>query len=594
MTRTSKTAILSVSALVLAAGCSNPFKTTGADLGLQVGAERLRQVKPMDFASMAKPPEAESGEASRRPVPPPKDPFAGLERVPVTVEQVRAWTLENNLDLKVVLVDPTITRQLLTAEEAKFEAVFFANARYNSFDQPTSSTLTGSQVETVSTDLGVRVPLRSGGEVTLNLPVNRTKTDNSFSTLNPSVDTDARFSISQPLLRGGGREASTHSIRIASLDSQISQAQTNLEVIRQLAEAERAYWRFYAAGEALGVTQTQYELAKQQLERAERRVKAGSAADIEVTRAESGLAVRLESIIQAENALKQTQRSLKRAINIGGGDVASSTALVPQTKPQPIDVILDPAGLAEGAMRDRMEMLELELRLAQDVSTIGFRENEALPSFLLDYSYNFNGLGQNFSESTQQLRGGDFADWSLGARFETPIGNMAARSRVQAAVLTRLQRLSTRSARAQAIRQDVYNAVDAIRAGWQRVMATRQSTILSARTLEAEQRQFDLGLRTSTDVLNAAATLADSQLSEIRALVDYQVSQIDLAFATGTLLGQSRVSWEPLDPRNDPSVPTTNPVSPSAPEALDDPSVVPGGGGAATDPANGPDSPKPQ
>lgn len=555
----------SAACLFAAAGCSSPFSTTDADRGLSLGGERLRSVKPLDLSGVAKP--ADPGSANKRPEPPPKDPFAGAERVSVTLDQVRAWTLENNLDLRVVRIDPIVSRLRVTEEEAKFESVFFANARYNSLDQPTSSQLSGSQVETIDTDLGVRVPLRTGGTATVELPVNRTKTDNQFSTLNPSTDTDARFSISQPLLRGGWREANTHSIRIAALDAQITQSRTTLEVIRQLAEAERSYWRFYAAREALGVTQTQYELAKQQLERAERRVKAGAVADIEVTRAESGLAQRLESIIQAENNLKQTQRALKRTINIGGGDVASTTAIEPATKPAPFEVNLDANQLAESALADRMEMLELELRLAQDLSTIDFQKNQALPSFLVDYSYNFNGLGQNFSESTRQLRGGDFADWSAGARFETPIGNMAARSRVQQAVLTRLQRLATREARVQSIRQEVFNAVDAISAGWQRVLATRQATILAARTLDAEQRQFDVGLRTSTDVLNAAATLADSQLAEIRALTDYQVSQIDLAFATGTLLGQSRVSWEPLDPRTDPTVPVTNPVAPAASEA---------------------------
>lgn len=559
------TLTLSAACLFAASGCSSPFSTTDADRGLSVGTERLRTVKPLDLAATAKP--ADPAMQGKRPAPPPKDPFAGAERVTVTLDEVRAWTLENNLDLKVTRIDPVISRLRVTEEEAKFESVFFANARYNSFDQPTSSQLSGSQVESIDTDLGVRIPLRTGGTATVELPVNRTKTDNQFSTLNPATDSDARFSISQPLLRGGWRDANTHSIRIAALDAQITHARTNLEVIRQLAEAERSYWRFYASREALGVTQTQYELAKQQLERAERRVKAGAVADIEVTRAESGLAQRLEAIIQAENTLKQNQRALKRTINIGGGDVSSATAIEPGTKPNPFEVVLDANALSESALADRMEMLELELRLAQDVSAIDFQKNQALPSFLVDYSYNFNGLGQNFSESTRQLRGGDFADWSLGARFETPIGNMAARSRIQQAVLTRLQRLATREARVQSIRQEVLNAVDAISAGWQRVLATRQATILAARTLEAEQRQFDVGLRTSTDVLNAAATLADSQLAEIRALTDYQVSQIDLAFATGTLLGQSRVSWEPVDPRADPTIPVTNPVAPAQPPA---------------------------
>ena len=51
------------------------------------------------------------------------------------------------------------------------------------------------------------------------------------------------------------------------------------------------------------------------------------------------------------------------------------------------------------------------------------------------------------------------------------------------------------------------------------------------------------GARTSTEVLDAAARLAEAQSREIVAVTSYQISQIDLAFATGTLLGRNRVRW---------------------------------------------------
>ena len=65
---------------------------------------------------------------------------------------------------------------------------------------------------------------------------------------------------------------------------------------------------------------------------------------------------------------------------------------------------------------------------------------------------------------------------------------------------------------------------------------------------EVEKRQFEVGLRTSTEVLRAAARLADAQSREIRALAAYEISQVDIAFATGTLLGQDGVVWEATDP----------------------------------------------
>ena len=52
------------------------------------------------------------------------------------------------------------------------------------------------------------------------------------------------------------------------------------------------------------------------------------------------------------------------------------------------------------------------------------------------------------------------------------------------------------------------------------------------------------GFRTSTDVLDAASRLADAQSREVRSLADYQIALIDIAFATGTLLGHSRIRFD--------------------------------------------------
>src|SRR5690606_24319599 len=136
--------------------------------------------------------------------------------------------------------------------------------------------------------------------------------------------------------------------------------------------------------------------------------------------------------------------------------------------------------------------------------SIAFERNQALPLFSLDYVYRINGLGASLNQSANQLREAEFDDWILGLTAEIPIGNQAAKARVQRAILTRLQRLATRDARELAITQEVLDAIDNIESGWQRILAAAQSTILAARTLAAEQRQFEVGRSTSTDVLDAA------------------------------------------------------------------------------------------
>lgn len=535
-------------ALWAVSGCStNPLASSDDDYGRRVSIARLRDIDSMDIQQFEAPEREEKTEipeAIRRL----QTRFDNKDTVDLTLEEARVLVLRNNLDLKVALINPEIANQRVTAEEAAFESVFDLVARYNNIDSATTTALDSAQAEIGTVVPSVTVPLRTGGTMSFGMPVGRNKNDNAFTTLNPAYTTDFEFSLSHNLLRGAGRRTNSHGIRIAAYDEQISEAATKLEIIRQIAGADRAFWRLYQARSELDVSQQQLEIAQEQLERAEHRVDAGKVAEIEVIRAQSGVADQLEAILIRQNAVLRQQREVKRILNAPGLDLGDETMIVPTSLPDPVEFEFDPPALRDTAIANRMEMLELEIQLARDASTIDFNKNQALPLFTMDYTYRVNGIGDSVDSATDSMFDNDFADWELGLRAQVPIGNEAAKSRVRSSIFGRLQRLRTKEARALAITQEVYDAIDEIKVSWQRILAAQLSVVLNTRTLAGEQRQFDVGNRTSTDVLIAANQLASAQIDEIRAIVDYQIAQTDLAFATGTLLGQTRVEWAPVNP----------------------------------------------
>ncbi len=541
---------LAAALALCAGGCANPFTSDESDYGRRVPLDRLQNLDTVNLEKYRKehgaqplPDITKPGEAERL-VSEARARFDAYGKAELTLEECRASALEHNLDLKVALVSPAIARQSISVEEGKFDAAFTLRGLYQNNDSPTASTLVSNQSNFGLIEPGVSLPMRTGETINVSLPANRQESDSAFSTLNPAYEADLKFSLSQPLLRGAGRRANTAPIRIASYNTQAVAAQTKLEAIRQLAAVDRAYWRLYQARQSLDVAQQQYELAEAQLKRAERRVAAGGAAEIEVIRAQSGRADRMESIITAQNLVLQQQRELKKIINLPGLPIDSTALVITGTLPDPVEYKFDTKHLADLAVENRMEMLELELRLAADSVAIDLARNQALPLFTLDYTYSVNGLGATRNQAFHSLEGNHYEDWSIGLSANVPIANTSALANVRGAILQRVQRLATREARDQNIRQEVLNAVDSINAGWQRVLAARQASILSARTVAAEQRQFDVGASTSTNVLDAATRLAEAQLSEIRALTDYQISQVDLAFAAGTLLGASKIRFE--------------------------------------------------
>ncbi len=530
--------VAGTTALAVIGGCSSPFHAAESDRARSLPLERFREVRTI--APTPAPPRTVD------PLAPPRRPQMA-QTIELSLEQCRAAAMTNNLDLKVALIAPTIANESLTEAEAAFEATFGLSGTYAKTDAPTSSSLQDAQAEFQRVEPSVQIPLRTGGTASISLPINRTKTNNPFTTLNPSYTSDLQFSLSHSLLRGAGRFAATYGILIASYGDQIAQAQAKIAVINQLASVDRAYWAVYQLRRELDVRQRQFEVAQAQLETAQRRLDAGAGVEIDVVRAEAGVANSLDAIIQTENALFAQQRQLKRIINMPDLDVDSPAMIVPITDPDPMEYVLDSAALVGVALAERMELLELELRLAMDAAGIRYQENQALPTLDLNASYVLNGLGGSLNDSLEVMAENDFEDWSIGFRGSLPLGNEAAKSRIRSAVLSRMQRLATKQSREQTVRQEVFDAVDSMKAGWQRILAARQSVILNGRALEAEQRQFAQGVNTSNDVLDASARLADAQSAEIRAIVDYQNAQMNLAVATGMVTGAARVRWAPAE-----------------------------------------------
>ncbi|HEV2295449.1 MAG TPA: TolC family protein [Tepidisphaeraceae bacterium] len=479
------------------------------------------------------------------------------EELPLSIYEARQIALQNNLDLRVDLFNPSIVRENINQEEARFESLFTGTIDYGKSDSPSANQITeqleGSQSERLGVRPGVRVPLRTGGAIDVGVPISRFESDSPSALLNPAYTSDLAVTLTQPLLRGAGTYVNTQGIRVAFYAYQQAQARTKLSVIAVLTDVDRVYWRLYAAREALKVRVAEYDLAVAQLERAQALVRGGALPEVEILRAQAGVADAVEQVIIAENFVRDRQRELKRILNAPGLDIGGPTTLVIATDPRPIYYRVDPDLMIERAMIGRMDLLDLELELARDTSEIHVARNDLLPLVSLQYTYNINGLGGSMGDAFDELRDSDFVDHRLGVSVDVPIGNAAARSRLRQSMLARMQTLATVEQRELAIRQEVLNAIDQLEATWQRILAARQRVIAESRVLEAEIRQFEQGLRTSTEVLEAQTRLANARLSEISAVTEYQIAQVDIAFATGTVLGASRVLWEPaLLPRTRP------------------------------------------
>jgi len=295
------------------------------------------------------------------------------------------------------------------------------------------------------------------------------------------------------------------------------------------------------------------ELAQRLLGETDERVKVGTSAPIDLVQSETGVATRRQDLIAARNLAANAEDALKAVLGFDQpGEWLTEINTTETYEFTPIEA--DLAQAIETALARRPEIREKLLELEQLEYDIRVARNQVLPSLDLEASYGWGGIGGDAridedddgtpdiivpggpGDAWEQVFDFDYPHWRVGVQFGIPIGNNQAQG-VLAQRRYEHQRstIELNALRQQVIRQ-VRVAVRALEDGKALVDASLAARDLAERNLEAEQTKFANGLSTNFQVLEIQEDLAQTQLSLIRAYLDYRKANVGYRVATGTLL----------------------------------------------------------
>ena len=206
-----------------------------------------------------------------------------------------------------------------------------------------------------------------------------------------------------------------------------------------------------------------------------------------------------------------------------------------------------PTGWPAAALDGRMEMLELELRIAARRGQRRRRPQRDAAAGLARLHVQHQRPGRRARRLVRARRATATSRTTASAcasRCRSATRPPAARLR--RAILNRLQRLATREQRALQIRQEVYNAVDQLEANWQRIVAARQRTVL--RRPRAGRRDAPVRAGPADQHRRARRPDAPGRRAARRRSPrspSTRSPRSTSTFATGTLLGAANVVWTP-------------------------------------------------
>jgi outer membrane protein len=354
----------------------------------------------------------------------------------------------------------------------------------------------------------------------------------SLTRLGPAYGVGARFTVSQPLIRGAGEEVNL--AQLAAARAQLTAADRTRERVASevLRDVLSAYWQLWYTGAAVEIQQQSLDLARAQRDQAVARSQTGSLAPADVLTFDTQVATREEQLVQAEADRSQSATELARIVGSAGGPSPGLPA--ESSPPQPAQPRSDAAELALAASAEvreaeaAVEIAEIKARTAGE----SYR-----PRLDVDAYVEARGLGErSFDPAFRQATGLDAASAHVGITFEMPIGD-AQRSAAVTQALASVEAARDRlEATRQAVLANLQSQVTRQAAARRRLNLALATTRTAEARLAAQRARFETGSSTPLEVLQAEDDVRTARLRAARARVDLAEACVVIDHLTGELL----------------------------------------------------------
>ncbi len=471
--------------------------------------------------------------------------------VQMSLRTVIHKTLQNNLNLRIARMVPSIDDQQITQAEAVFDAVFFANVDYQKLDTPRFASVgaigfLGNDLRSTNTSVqaGVRKLLATGAQVSAQYTLNyQHSTPSSFavkSIYTPSV----MLTIEQPLLRNFGSDVNRAQIELARSTKRQDLEDLRNQLLQACLTAERAYWDLVFARQQLQIRVRLLERTIRDREHIKQR-EIIDATPQAITQANSTVESRRADVIRARQAVRQASDNLKRLMNDEDLPLSGETLIAPLDVPVDAPVQLSLLDGVTNALQHRPELRSALLQIDDASLRQRVADNQRLPLLNLSASVRANGLDQD----PAFIGDLNYIDYIIGAQFEAPLGNRAAEAVYEQRRIERRAAVINYRNQAQQAVLEVKNAMREVFTTYELIGAERSARRAAAENVRALEAQETAGAAMTPDFLDLKLrrqeALATAELREAQAIADYNVAIANYYLAMGTLLERNQVEFEP-------------------------------------------------
>lgn len=493
----------------------------------------------------------------------------------MSLDECIVKALKDNLGVAIQVLGPEISGEGVNRAQEKYIPTLSLSARSSSSENASYSYLDAAESlidkSQNYTFLNASQPLPTGGTFSLDFTGYKTTTNRTGQTINPRYGTTMRFNFTQPLLRNFGFKMARREILVATQNLGISEENLKKALTDTVYNVESAYWNLVYSIENLDVRRQSLQLAKDLLEKNQRSVEVGTLAPMEVLSARAEVATREADLIQAETQIKSDEDQLRLLLNIVGDEDKNLTALVPKDKPT---YVAKAVGLEEAlatAIENRTDLKISLIGVETEKLNLSYAKNQNLPDLNLSaslYSPGIDGtrlfytnndpifgtiipeltMPGGISGALKQTTGFKYPNWNLGLTLNIPLANIFSKADLAQARLNMRQAMLELENQKEQVYLEIKNAVRSVEANYKRILAYTTARELAEQKLAAEEEKRRVGMSTNYMVLSYQRDLANARISELNAIISYNVSLAGLEKSMGTNLKSKNIKLSDIGP----------------------------------------------
>jgi outer membrane protein TolC len=534
----------------------------------------------------------------------PNADLAGVAQTPyvgIALSDAITMALMRNTSLAISQADRRIAAYQIVAAQGAYDVRFQLQPSYtHSVNPPTNLFQTGPNggaytVDTLGANAGFSGQTVGGTHYSASASGSRTTSNLVTDSFDPYYPTALSFNITQPLARGAGFDDARRQLELARVTADTNTDDTLLTAQQTIANVSDTYWDLVAAWRNVAIQEEGLRNAIAQAQSNQRKVRAGSAAPVDVVETNDQVAEFQGNVFSGLQTVQQLQTQLKGLILGNPGDPAWMANLVPTTSVAqvPSEPTVDQVLIA--ALGNRPEIAQIrDARRAADVN-VAYAKNQMKPQVDLGLGYTTNGFAGNplnplaspvtglflgeanainaliananntlapgqkltplppisfnspgyvqggLGTSYSNLFSNKFPTYSAQVTIGLPLQNRGARGNYDAALEQARSVEVNEIAVIQRLKMESANAVQALRGAHSRLIAATTARRAAEEVYASELRKFRAGTSTTFLVLQRVINLANDRGRELQAQTDLNKALVEINRVEGKLLASSNI-----------------------------------------------------